>query len=380
MMQSKIKDVGFIRFLMFILLVSALFFSGCSRPNSGGRSGGQPEESSGEQAAAREEPAPPAVEVLEVTKGNLVAAISASGIISGVQEAFVVSETQGIVQEVNFELGRQVEKGDVLLKVDAEIARLNMEQAAEQLENARIDYQTKESLVEKGGASRADLLRARSTLRGAEARYKQTQKLFEDSSITAPISGFIAEKKSSASLGNYLSPGMQIARISDLSSLRLETAVGEGVIGLIREGAPAEITVPAACDGKTFQGKIVAVAAGSTADTGSYRVIIEWENTCGKDIKSGMSAEATIIPTTEEPVLIIPGSIPLSRNGKTVVFTTAAGTVEQKEIRTGRRVGNRLEVLSGLEEGDQLIISGITRLSPGRKVVPTTVGKTGSLP
>src|SRR6056297_2152860 len=355
--------------LIFTVFIVLIIFNGCSGP---------PKSEAGTDDTPQAQQ-PLAVEVLEVSKGPLITRITGSGTISGTSEAMVVSQTQGIIEQVSFELGRKVAKGETLVQVDSEIARLNMEQANEQLENARIDYQTKQRLVEQGGASRAEVLRARSTLRGAEARYKQTQKLFEDSSITAPISGYIAEKQQAASLGNYLSPGMRIARISDLSSLHLETAVGEGMIGLVREGAAATITIPAACEDKVFNGRVVAVAAGISPDTGSYRVIIEWENSCGPDIKSGMSAEASIVPATGDPVIVIPSSIPLFRDGKTVVFTASDGVALQKEITTGRRVGNRIEIISGLETGEKLIISGITRLSPDRKITATTVGETGSV-
>lgn len=349
-----------------LILLGLLFLGSCS--------------GSGEEETARTEREKPplAVEVLEVSQSRLVSSIDASGTVTGIREALVVSETQGIVEAVQFELGQAVDRGDVLLQVDAEIARLNMEQAAEQLENARIDYQTAQNLVEKGGASRADLLRARSALRGAEARYEQAMKAFEDCSITAPISGLIAQKEAAASLGNYLSPGMRIARIADLSALRLEVSVGEGLIGLVQEGAEAKVTVPAACDQKVFDAEVVAVAAGSNPETGSYQVAIEWQNECNEGIKSGMSAEVSITPQSEEALTIIPSAAVLNRQGENIVFVAEGDQAAQRTLRIGRRYGNRLEVLEGLEPGDLLIISGTTSLSDGDRIQTTVVGTSGS--
>ncbi len=352
--------------ILFILLILTLL-AGCSRSS-------QSETPPSSAQAAQ----PIAVEALEVTQGTLISEIKGSGTISGIREAMVVSQTQGIIEAVSFELGNQVSKDDVLVQVDSEIARLNMEQAREQLENARIDYQTKENLVEKGGASRADLLRARSALRGAEARYKQAQKAFEDCSITSPISGFIAEKQPTATIGNYLSPGMQIAKVVDLSALRLRISVGEGVIGQIREGSQATVIIPAACEGKSHIAEVVAIAAGSDPGTGSYPVILEFENRCGPAVKSGMSAEATIIPAVEAQHLIIPSVALARRNGEDVVFVADGGKARVQPIQTGRRIGNRVEVLEGLQSGDLLIISGITSLSDGDAVNSTTIGESGS--
>jgi len=321
---------------------------------------------------------PIAVEAIRITRGQLVNTINASGTIAGIREALVVSETQGIVEEVNFELGQEVEKGQVLLNVDDEIAELNMQQAAEQLENARIDYQTTENLIEKGGAARVDLLRARSALRGAEARYKQARKAYLDCAIASPIAGYIAAKEPAASLGNYLSPGMSIARVTDLSRIRLEVAVGEGVIGMIEEGAPAQVTISAACEQKVFDAQVTAVAAGSSPDTGSYLVVIEWENDCGPMLKSGMSAEASITPARGEPILLIPTAALLGREGRQVVFTDENGTAVQREVTIGNRLGGRAEVLSGIEEDDLVLISGITRLSEGDLIDSTIIGESGS--
>ncbi len=370
------------RCFLWILIISLVLaaLTGCSRssdPESQAEAAPQSastQDTQNTQDAAR----PLAVEALEVSMGNLITEINGSGTISGISEAFVVSETQGKIEQVSFELGNQVEKDEVLVQVDSEIARLNMEQAREQLENARIDYQTKQSLEEKGGASRAEVLRARSALRGAESRYKQAQKAFEDCSIKSPISGYIAEKKATATIGNYLSPGMQVAKIVDLNTLRLQISVGEGVIGQVKEGASSSVRIPAACEGQSIEAKVVAIAAGSDPGTGSYPVVLEFENQCGEAIKSGMSAEASIEPSAGPERIIIPSIALARRNQQDVVFVAAEGSAKVTPVTLGRRVGNRIEVLEGLSTGDVLIISGITSLSDQDLVDSTIIGKSGS--
>jgi len=371
LIQKSKKTNAFIS-ILFIGITLSLIMN-CSRPGGDAETDAEAEGNPENTQASTL-----AVEALEITRGQLVSSISASGTIEGIREAFVVSETQGIVEQVSFELGQSVEKGQILLQVDDEIPRLNMQQAEEQLENARIDYQTTENLVEKGGAARADLLRSRSALRGAEARYKQARKVFLDCAISSPISGYVAQKEKTASLGNYLSPGMTIARLVDLSGIRLEVAVGEGVIGLIEQGSRVMVTVPAACEEKVFEAAVTAVAAGSSIDTGSYRVVIEWVNECGPLLKSGMSAEAEITPGEEDPVVILPTAALLTREGKQIVFVDESGTAVQREVRIGRRLGGRAEVLTGVDTGDKVLLSGITRLSAGDQIDSTVIGSSGS--
>ena len=355
-----------------LMLAAAIVLVGCGRPG-GGRPGGPPAgiEGSGEIK-------PLAVEALTVTRGDLVRNIEAAGIVSGINEAYVVSETQGIIQSVSFELGNRITEGQVLVKVDDTIPRLNMEQAKEQFEIAKLDLEATEKLFNDGSASKAELARARSAVNGAQALYQSALKTFRDCTIRAPIGGYIAQKESGITLGNYLSPGMRVARIVDISSLKAEVAVGEGQVSLVSQGAPATVLIPAAGDQKLFEASVSAVAAGSDPATGSYPVIVTWQNPVGNTIKSGMSATVTIQTQEQEPVVLIPSAAVVEQAGQSYVFTAEANRAAQKPVKVGRRIGNIAEILDGLQEGETLIISGLTALRRGDPVQPSIIGESGS--
>jgi membrane fusion protein (multidrug efflux system) len=318
------------------------------------------------------------VEALTVTRGELIRNIEAAGIVSGINEAYVVSETQGIIENVSFELGDRVEAGQALVRVDATIARLNMEQAKEQFEIAKLDLEATEKLFEDGSASKAELARFRSAANGAQALYQSALKTFRDCTIRAPIGGYIAEKESGITLGNYLSPGLRVARIVDIDSLKAEVSVGEGQVSLVTEDAPATVLIPAAGDQKLFQAAVSAVAAGSDPATGSYAVVVRWKNPVGNTIKSGMSATVTIETQVQEPAVLIPSAAIVEQAGQSYVFTAEANRAAQKPVQVGRRIGNIAEILDGLEDGEALIISGLSALRRGDPVQPTIIGESGS--
>jgi len=354
------------------VLVAAIVLAGCGRPG-GGRPGGPP---AGIEGPAEVKPL--AVEALTVTRGDLIRNIEAAGIVSGINEAYVVSETEGIIQGVSFELGDRISDGQVLVKVDDTIPRLNMEQAKEQFEIAKLDLEATEKLFNDGSASKAELARARSSVNGAQALYQSALKTFRDCTIRAPIGGYIAEKESGITLGNYLSPGLRVARLVDISSLKAEVAVGEGQVSLVAEGAPATVLIPAASDQKLFEATVSAVAAGSDPATGSYPVIVTWRNPVGGTIKSGMSATVTITTEAQEPVVLIPSSAIVEQAGQSYVFTAEGDRAAQRPVQVGRRIGNIAEILDGLEEGETLIISGLTALRRGDPVQPSVIGESGS--
>ncbi len=348
------------------ILVLSVVLAGCGRP------GGPP------QAEGPPESKPLAVEALTVTRGNLVRNIEAAGIVSGINEAYVVSETQGIILSVAFELGDRVSKGQVLVKVDDTIPRLNMEQAKEQYEIAKLDLEATEKLFNEGSASKAELARVRSSVNGAQARYRSALKIYQDCTIRAPIGGYIAGRESEITLGNYLSPGLRVARVVDISSLKAEVAVGEGQVGLVAEGAAAKVLIPAASEQKLFDAAVRAVSAGSDPATGSYPVIVTWKNQVGNAIKSGMSATVTIETRAEEPVVLIPSAALVELGGQMFVFTAEADRAAQKPVQVGRRIGNIAEILEGLKEGETLIISGLTALRRGDPVQTKVIGESGS--
>jgi membrane fusion protein (multidrug efflux system) len=355
-----------------LLLAAAIALVGCGRPG-GGRPGGSPE---GFQAAP--ELTPLAVEALTVTRGELVRNIEAAGIVSGINEAYVVSETQGIIESVSFDLGDRISRGQVLVAVDDTIPRLNMEQAKEQFEIAKLDLEATEKLFNDGSASKAEMVRARSAVNGAQALYESALKAFNDCTIRAPIGGYIAGKESEITLGNYLSPGTRVARLVDISSLKAEVAVGEGEVSLVSEGAPATVLIPAAGDQKIFEATVDAIAAGSDPATGSYPLIVTWNNPVGSTIKSGMSATVTIETQSQEPTVLIPSAAIVEQAGQIYVFTAEADRAAQKPVQVGRRIGNVAEILDGLETGETLIISGLTALRRGDPVQATIIGESGS--
>ncbi|MBD3320660.1 MAG: efflux RND transporter periplasmic adaptor subunit [Chitinivibrionales bacterium] len=318
-----------------------------------------------------------AVEALNVTSGMLNRSIEGSGTISGINEAFVVAETQGIIRSVRFELGDSVKKGQLLVKVDDEIARLNMEQAEQAYETAQMNRDVAEQLALDGTASKAESVKAASAYKGAKAAYEAAQKAYEDCSVRSPIAGYIAQKEATATVGNYLAAGSRVARVVDISSLKLEIALGEREISFIAEGAAAQVRVPAACREKVFDATVHAIAAGADPATGSFAVVLTWPNTCDKRIKSGMSANVSIETNKEEPVVLVPASAIIESDGRDAVITAVKKRAAIKYVRVGRKIGNKAEILEGLGENETIVISGLTSLSKGDKVDISVMGDSG---
>ena len=320
-----------------------------------------------------------AVEVLEVTRGKLYPSVKASAVVSGIQEAYVISETSGVIEEVQFQIGDEVQKNDLLLRVDDKIAQLSMEQAKQQYETARIDLESIEAFYTKGNASNAELARARSSANGARALYETAKKVYEDSSLNSPITGAVSWKDPQTAIGSYLNRGQRVAKIVDMSSLRIELSLGERQIGLIESGAKVDIFISSLWGDKPVPGKVAAISAGSDAATGSFPVIVEAKNIIGETLRAGMSSTVIIETSTQDQEIIVPSSSIVVRSGKEYVFLDVDGSAKAVEIDKGKMFGNRTIIKSGLSEGDQIIISGLSAIRPESKVKSRIIGKTGEL-
>ncbi len=321
---------------------------------------------------------PLAVEAVEVSRGPFIDPIRTSGTISGTREALVVSETQGIMQSVNFGLGDAVEEGQVLVALDSSIQRLNMEQAAAQVRSAQLELETTQRLYEQGNASEVQLSRAEAAARGAEAAYQQAQKAFDDRSIEAPFPGSIASKGRGIDTGNFLGRGTQVARIIDTSRMEVSVTVGERQVLYLEEGASAQIQV-AGCPDSLYDGVVSAIAAGSDPATGGFSTIVRWTGECGAEVRAGMTAQVRIEPSNVPDALLVPAGAIVSSPEGDFVYRVEQGRARRRAVEVAERLGDRANVTSGLEEGDLVVVSALSRIEDGTPIQVEVNGTTEDL-
>lgn len=362
---SHVMKGGIIKVLVMVG-ASVLAVAACSdSPDAATQASGQ------RTMAQAQEMDPIAVEAVEIAWQRLVGDIVASGVIRGSHEVTVVSKTQGVIEDVGFGLGEQVEEGDVLVSFEDTIQELAVQEAEAAVASAELDLQATDRLVSSGNASQIQLSRAQTTLAGARARLAQAEKARDDRTIEAPIRGTIASMQDSVQTGNSISPGSPIARVIDTDELEVMLSVGEREIQYLESGSVAYVSFPAA-GSREIQGKVVAIAAGSDQATGSFPVVVRWANTIGEKARAGLSATVRVPPTGSPWAITVPANAIL-REGQTrlVYVVDDADTARRREIAAGERSGDRMVVRSGLEPGEQVIVSGLSSITDGTPVNAT---------
>jgi len=365
--------------VVFLGLLIVLGAAGCQR-DAGAGIEGQENGADGKSSSTWEQQGTPtgedarAVQTVTISRGSLNGSIVAIGLVEGIREVEVASETQGTIVSVLPQLGERVERGDVLVGLDDSIEKLTYEQATAQLESARLELSATENLYERGSASKVALARSRAAARGAAAAAARALKAYRDRTITAPISGYIASLDNRIAAGNYLSAGQRVVRIVDTRSLKSEVSVSEHEVRHITTESRAEVEL-ADCGDGPLPARVAAIAAGADSRTGSFTVIVSWENSCGEAVKSGMSVTVRILPQEARETLLVPVQALLTRQGETSVLVVENGNrVSLRRVEVGKRLGNRAEVISGLSEGEEVVISGLSNLTDGDSVTPSNVG------
>ncbi|MBI9097924.1 MAG: efflux RND transporter periplasmic adaptor subunit [Spirochaetaceae bacterium] len=356
--------------LITTLVLMTLIYSSCSeKPES--------EMTSSATWTPGENVLPISVEALEVTEGKLIPYIEASGIIYGRKEAWAVSETQGKITEMKVIPGQTVKAGDILLKVEDRMALLNRDLALLQYESNKLDFQAIESSYKTGGYSRSDYNSARSRLLQAQNAYESAAKAFEDTAIRSPFDGSVALIGNSLSEGNFLTPGIPVARIIDTSSMKMEISVGERQVNLIKAGIKAEVMINSGFNRETIDAEVEAIGTGTDPSTGSFPVLISWDNKPGLNMRSGLSGRVRINTLDETNQIIIPSSAIVIRDRKESVIVAEDNKTRIKPIEKGEALGGHSVVVSGLEKGEILIVSALSSLGNDYSVEPTIVGTTG---
>ena len=314
-----------------------------------------------------------AVEAVTAEFGKVIPQINASGLIRGKNEAVIISETRGVIDRVYAEIGSFIDKGEPILSVDSNVAKLSMQQAEQQFRSAEIDYKSVKRAYDGGSASEAELLRVQGQLAGAEASYEDSLNRYENSVVKAPFSGFLADLESNLGIGNYINEGVRIGRVIDLSGIRIDLFLGDAEIRRIKKDSPASIKT----GNKILEGSVKAIALSSDNSTGSFRVIVEAENSYGSEIRSGFSADVSISDDTNDSVIVIPASSVFDIGGEKYVYIIVDNKAGLRKVEPGSVSGNRMEIITGLENGEKVIVSGFKSLSDGAEVIPRFADTTG---
>jgi len=360
------------------------------------------------------------VGVTRVAKKTLSRQITLSSELVPFQEIDVYAKESGYVQKLNVDYGSHVKQGQVMatLEIPELLAQLNEDEAevknannqvsraanelkrdeakynALHLEYTRLNtvFQTQPGIVAQqevddsqgkdlAAASQVDagksaLEAAHSDLVRAKARLTRDQTLYDYSKIIAPFSGVVTQRY--ANLGALVQAGttsstqaMPIVRLSQDDLFRLVIPVPESYVRYIKVGDPVNVRVPSL--NRSFPGKVTRFSVDVRQDTRTMHTEVDVQNR-DRMLMPGLYAEADVSLEHRQDIPAIPLQAINHQGEKTTVFVVAANSeIEDRPITLGIQTATDAEVLTGLSEGEQVVVSDRSGLKPGQKVHPQTV-------
>ena len=300
------------------------------------------------------------VSIETVKKGTLSENVIASGTLEASEFLNLVSETQGKIVKIYKEKGDRVAAGDVIAKVDDEVIAANVLTAEANYTQFEKDVERLTRLSEENAVTKRDLEQANIGLKKAKADLITAKKALSNTSIKAPISGYI--NNDFITEGQLLGGGSPVCEIVNNNRLKLNIKVPENAVYKIKVGQTVVVSLSVFPD-KKFSGKISAIAEKADAVL-KFNVEITLDNDVNAHLKSGLYAEVELPVTNEEKLLISKIAIVESME-RPVVYVASNGKAVRRTLIIGQSNNEQVEVLSGLSDGDQVIVSGQLNLKDG---------------
>lgn len=276
----------------------------------------------------------------------------------------VLPKATGICARVLVEEGDRVEKGDTLAQLDDSQPRLAEIQARISRDKLNARLKRAERMLNEELLSDEEFEEIRYQYEAANAEWKMAKIRFEDTTITAPISGTIAQRNVKAGMNVTLATSL--FRIVDFDSLIATIFVPELNMGNLGIGQDVIVSADAV-PGKQFDGKIKRVSPVVDPASGTIKVTVDLSRNSA-ELVPGIFVRVKIVVDTHENAVILPRHVLVKEEERTYVFVVDDGVAGEVELSTGYTDSDRVEVLSGIGLGDLVVVDGQSRLRDGTKV------------
>ena len=403
------KKILIISLIVIVVAVLAFFIFFRGKPDESEDASAQA--SAEEARKVKETPLP--VKVVEAQIGDLIIKLKFPGEAVTNMKINMKAEVAGVIKSLNVEESKHVKKGELLVELDDEKYRLELEQEEatrlkvlsellvekrfagpretrsgpdrEKIQKAKDDYEEARRRFRSGLTSRAEyekanteyelsliesgekkeeILAATKGLTQAEIRVKTAQMNLEKTKIKAPFSGLIHDIKISPQ--EHVTSGRELFTLVNIDRIRVHAKVLESEIGKMKVGREVDLKF-SAYQGKIFKGEVKAISPVINPQDKTCTVIIDVANP-EEEIKPGMHVEVEIAAEIHKDKLLIPQDAVLVRSGRKLAFVVEEGMAKWRYIDVGLENEGYAEVLDGVKEGESVIIEGHFTLAHDARV------------
>ncbi|MBI4659103.1 MAG: efflux RND transporter periplasmic adaptor subunit [Verrucomicrobia bacterium] len=276
-------------------------------------------------------------------------------------QARLEAKVPGRIQEMRAVPGQLVKAGELLVRLDAQEIHAKLDQALAVRQQAESDLKRFTALLDRAAATQAEFDAVQARARVAEAAVREAQTMVSNAEIMAPFAGVVTRKL--ADVGDLAVPGKPLLDLEDPAHLRLETDISEAIIGAVKLGA----TMPVGVSGGAgeLQGAVSEIAPSADPNSRTFRVKLDLPSAQG--LRAGQFGRVAV-PVAETTALRVPASALVQRGQLHLVFVVSDKRAVMRLVKPGKRIGEEVEIASGLSPGENVVIENAASLLDGQPV------------
>lgn len=301
------------------------------------------------------------VEVATVERVALPLKIEVSGMVRSKDRASIAPKVMGTIETFSVAMGEKVKKGQLLARINAAEINAKVAQAKAQLGQAKRDLSREQALLEKNASTKEMVLNLTDRVTMLEAMVKEAEVMLGYTEIVAPFDGAIAQKYSDE--GSLAAPGMPLLDLVGQEHFEIEVAVPESMIGELAIGSVSDVSIPAS--GVSFEAELSEVS--SSLDGHTRTVAARFVAPEGVVLRAGQFARVALSRGTREALVVPEGAV--RKDGQLErVFVVENGKAQLRLVKRGAVSGERVEILSGVDAGEQVVVSSDSKVQDGQPV------------
>ncbi|HIJ89647.1 MAG TPA: efflux RND transporter periplasmic adaptor subunit [Deltaproteobacteria bacterium] len=302
------------------------------------------------------------VRVITVTDQAAQQQNEVTGAVEAVQRATIAAKLTGSIEELPVTLGSVVKKGALLAKISAGEITARLSQAETQLAQTQRNFEREKRLLEKDASTRETVKSMEDAYRVAEAGVREARTMLGYTMITAPFTGIISQKIANA--GDLATPGMPLLILENTEQLQVVAAAPETSALKIKRGDALLVNIPAA----EFSQAGTVTEISPAADTASRTTLVKIRIDNSAALRPGQYARVALPGAAGVNTIMVPETALFRFGQMERIFVTQNGTAQLRLVRSGEHRDGQVEILAGLNGGEQVIVQGGERLVDGQSV------------
>ena len=311
------------------------------------------------------------VEISPVKKETFQHFIQVQGIVESDNNVLVAPQSSGVVKRIHISAGSKVSKGQLLAELDGSILESSIAEVESGLQLARTIFERQQRLWNKNIGSEIEFLQAKNNKESLEKRLKTLEEQYKMTKIFAPLSGTVDEILIKE--GEMAAAGMGAIRVVQLSNLKIVVDLSEVYISRVNNGDLVHVSIPVI--DREFDLRVDAVSQVIDPNNRTFQVEIKIPRS-QSGIKPNMLAVLTINDYTNGEALVVPLNIVQETGLERFIFVAEQNSADwvarRRSVKTGETYNDRVEILSGLQEGEHVVTFGYQNLADGQSLAVVT--------